>query len=423
MVSLASNNQVKDYRRQKADCVTAANTCYYYYSDNWQVLAEYDGYGSMGNLTQAFIYGNYIDEAVMMLNYSGTTGAYYYLHDHLYSPAALVNSSGIVVERYEYDAYGKVTIIDGTFANTRSASSYDNPYYFTGRRLDQLDYNSQTSEYDFAIMYYRNRYYDTYTGRFYTKDPLGITPSPTKPNAFKQTMQMADGLNLYEYVSSKSIIFFDPYGLLIIKKGKDYTASSNIIVSPKNTNKTVQSIIASGEFIEWQKYKSTSILSDKKIKKYQLKDAEWQIKKTYECVLVKCRPELRVKEDLLGEAETETTSPYSIGLGMPISLGSGIWAGVSGNWKVVVGRTNEANGYDKNSCAYESASIKSYWIKTFSSGASISWGGVSVGTGGIFEKKPKVLATSITDKYVVSCCKIGSKPYIDIKIKASFIKE
>jgi hypothetical protein len=35
-----------------------------------------------------------------------------------------------------------------------------------------LDYNTTTGEYDFAIMYYRNRYYDTYTGRFTTQDPV-----------------------------------------------------------------------------------------------------------------------------------------------------------------------------------------------------------------------------------------------------------
>ena len=40
------------------------------------------------------------------------TGDYYYLHDHLYSPAALTDSNGTVVERYEYDAYGEPNIMD-----------------------------------------------------------------------------------------------------------------------------------------------------------------------------------------------------------------------------------------------------------------------------------------------------------------------
>ena len=34
------------------------------------------------------------------------TDDYYYLHDHLYSPVALLDDTGAVVERCEYDAYG-----------------------------------------------------------------------------------------------------------------------------------------------------------------------------------------------------------------------------------------------------------------------------------------------------------------------------
>ncbi len=35
---------------------------------------------------------------------------YYYVHDHLYSPAALLEDDGDVVERCECDACGKATI-------------------------------------------------------------------------------------------------------------------------------------------------------------------------------------------------------------------------------------------------------------------------------------------------------------------------
>ncbi|MCD6175068.1 MAG: hypothetical protein J7K65_04780 [Planctomycetes bacterium] len=71
---------------------------YFYYNDQWQVLAEYDG-TAFGNL---FVYGNYIDEVLRM---NDGTNDYYYAHDHLYSPAALMETDGDVVERYEYDAY------------------------------------------------------------------------------------------------------------------------------------------------------------------------------------------------------------------------------------------------------------------------------------------------------------------------------
>ena len=47
------------------------------------------------------------------------------------------------------------------------------------------------------IQYNRNRYYDYYTGRWLTQDPLGYV----------------DGMNLYEYVKSNPITAKDPAGL------------------------------------------------------------------------------------------------------------------------------------------------------------------------------------------------------------------
>jgi len=86
-------------RIRKTDHVADTNTLYYY-SINWQVLSEYDGAGSH---KQSFAYGNYIDEVVHRWA-AGPPDQRYYVHDHLYSTAALLNASGSVVERYEYDA-------------------------------------------------------------------------------------------------------------------------------------------------------------------------------------------------------------------------------------------------------------------------------------------------------------------------------
>ncbi len=71
-------------RIRKSDCVADTNTLYYY-NDNWQVLCEYNGGGSFERM---FMYGNYIDEPIM--TYSG--GIYFYVQDHLYSTAALVDT-------------------------------------------------------------------------------------------------------------------------------------------------------------------------------------------------------------------------------------------------------------------------------------------------------------------------------------------
>jgi len=124
----------------------------YYNNPDWQVLCEYDG---SGNLQRSFIYGDYIDEVLVMKAADGSD--YYYLHNHLYSPVALADDAGDVLERYEYDVYGKVTIRDTEY-ETRATSQYGNAYLFTGRCFDILDNGS------LKIQYNRNRYYDYYIG-------------------------------------------------------------------------------------------------------------------------------------------------------------------------------------------------------------------------------------------------------------------
>jgi len=107
-------------RIEKKDLVDPNKTTRYYYNNNWQVLAEYDG---SNNLQRYFVYGNYIDEVLLM---NDGANEYYYVHDHLYSPVALINTNDTVVERYEYDAYCNVQILDASY-EPRETSEYNNP--------------------------------------------------------------------------------------------------------------------------------------------------------------------------------------------------------------------------------------------------------------------------------------------------------
>jgi len=182
-------------RKISYDSVPSVATLYYYDPD-WRCLEEYQG----GTLDRLYVYGNYIDEVVLG---GGTAGAYYTLHDHLYSAVALLDTgTGAVLERYEYDAYGTAHVFDGSW-NTLTASAYGNPYTFTGRRLDLLDNG------DLETMYYRHRYYRPITARFLQRDMLGIgmhgQPTPG--------MQYLEGLNLYQYVLSAPTAGTDPGGL------------------------------------------------------------------------------------------------------------------------------------------------------------------------------------------------------------------
>jgi RHS repeat-associated protein len=197
------NNDIAEFaydalgrRIRKTDCASNTNTLYYY-NDNWQVLCEYDGGGSFERL---FMYGNYIDEPIM--TYSG--GIYFYVQDHLYSTAALVDAAGAPQERYEYDAYGQAHILDANFADDADGvSDCGNPYMFTGRRVDFLDGGKLTLQVN------RHRYYDYYTGRWLTEDPVRVKRVVGRT----LLVQYVDGVNLYEYVQSAPEKILDALGL------------------------------------------------------------------------------------------------------------------------------------------------------------------------------------------------------------------
>jgi RHS repeat-associated protein len=204
-------------RIKKVDSV-GGTTNIYYYNDRWQVLSEYNGSNSP---QRWFAYGNYIDEVLVMNTTTAAILAKLYIHDHLFSPVALVQMYHLdLKERYEYDAYGNSYILEPNFApDPDNKTDYVNPYYFTGRQLDELDGGN------LKIQYNRNRYYDYYTGRWLTHDPLGITPNAQKPNRFAAPGQYGDGLNLYEYGRGSPVTYSDFMGLLPIYPPPTFRAS------------------------------------------------------------------------------------------------------------------------------------------------------------------------------------------------------
>jgi len=224
----------------------ANSTTTRYYYDNWRVLAETDDQAA---IQRVYVYGNYLDEALLMIDKTGQSDVdYYYVHDHLFSPAALLSDAAVVLERYEYDAYGEPRFYDKDFVLLAAqASAYGNPIMFTGQRLDRLDSG------DLLLMNYKARVYDPGTGRFLQHDPLGIrdgialvdftnggqpelrgneftklssasyetnlipagTPLERKSGrrSFSPPTQYAEGCSLYQFVKSNPLKWLDPTGL------------------------------------------------------------------------------------------------------------------------------------------------------------------------------------------------------------------
>jgi RHS repeat-associated protein len=137
-------------------------------------------------LLALYTYGAGIDEPLTM-ECNGQT--YYYHRDALGSVTELSDASGAIVERYEYDVYGAVTIYDADWI-TRTVSAAGNPYLFTGRRFDPESGN----------YYYRARVYSPALGRFLSMDPLGFE---------------AGDYNLYCYVFGNPTTMVDPTGLQV----------------------------------------------------------------------------------------------------------------------------------------------------------------------------------------------------------------
>jgi uncharacterized protein RhaS with RHS repeats len=86
--------------------------------------------------------------------------AYYYTRDHLGSVREMLNSSGSIVARYGYDAYGNTTLISGSnLATEQYAAMY--MHQPSGLYLTRAGDGISTG-----------RPYDPSTGRWLSRDPI-----------------------------------------------------------------------------------------------------------------------------------------------------------------------------------------------------------------------------------------------------------
>ena len=165
-----------------------------YVYDRGDIHLEYDG----NNTFQAkYVHSDNVDEPLRMerpdnpyKNDKFPVQEFYYHRDRLGNITEITDFEGTVVQRYVYDAFGKISIFDkdGNAITPSSANYLKSPYAFTGR-----EYDPETRCY-----YYRARYYCPDMARYISEDPIGFA-----------------GLdeNLYRYTGNNSINRVDPFGL------------------------------------------------------------------------------------------------------------------------------------------------------------------------------------------------------------------
>ncbi|OCG40160.1 hypothetical protein A9G29_01065 [Gilliamella sp. Fer2-1] len=185
---------------------------------HWQsYLYEPDSYRPL-----ALVHGNAQQDNIKL---------YWYQNDHLGTPIALTGSLGDTLYECQYNAYGQ--IINETYHQDDIDSLPDNPLRFQGQYYDE----------ETGLHYNLNRYYDPFTGRYITQDPLGIQ----------------GGLNSYQYVNGDPINWIDPLGLIKVEnngfegiagKGatvtKPATGAENAANNPKLNAQLASQEIANG---------------------------------------------------------------------------------------------------------------------------------------------------------------------------------
>ncbi|MBL8756786.1 MAG: hypothetical protein JNK15_26045, partial [Planctomycetes bacterium] len=140
--------------------------------------------------TKQFVWGSRLDE---MVAYRRSTASgwvnYYVVHGGQDTAAKLVDSTGLVVEQYEYDPYGRVKVFAG--GGVYAASTVGLPFLWKAIRLDEIT----------GLLQMRNRYYSVEFGRFCSGDPIG---------SWGDNMNAG---NSYCYVGNCPLSASDPMGL------------------------------------------------------------------------------------------------------------------------------------------------------------------------------------------------------------------
>ena len=167
-----------DALSRRVSTTTLEGTTRHIYDNNWQVIADID---EQGSVIASYVWGEGIDK-LLAVTIGGAT--YYALTDIQGTVWGYVDSQNNVVARWQYDAWGNVLSeeIDPSAAALAALR-----YRFQGR-----EWSAAT-----GLINFRMRWYDAETGRWLSKDPIGLS----------------GGLNLYAFCEGDPVNFIDELGL------------------------------------------------------------------------------------------------------------------------------------------------------------------------------------------------------------------
>jgi RHS repeat-associated protein len=142
-----------------------------------QVLDELTGPIGSAAVSRTYTYGLQRISQVQIANNELS----YYQYDGGGSVRQLTNSSGVMTDSYEYDAFGNSFTKTGTTPNN---------YLYRGEQYDS----------DLGLYYLRARYYNPTTGRFLSRDPIN------------HALKNSNDLHRYLYADGDPVNGFDPTG-------------------------------------------------------------------------------------------------------------------------------------------------------------------------------------------------------------------
>lgn len=160
--------------------VAGVEETWYNWGKGWAKISEEVGSDGVGDLLTSWIAG----DAGAVLGDSPATGIYSFTtRDSLGSSRGMWNASGENISKTEYDPYGNIY-------NLHTTSSLDDSHRFA----------NVTKEGPTQLLYAPFRLYNPDTGRWLSRDPLG----------------MVDGPNVYVYALSNPVSYKDSLGLSVI---------------------------------------------------------------------------------------------------------------------------------------------------------------------------------------------------------------